>query len=199
MTETNQKADLLKYLQDARDALLWKLDGLSEYDIRRPLTSTGTNLLGLIKHVTAVELGYFGDTFGRPFFTDGPPPAWYGMNAEYNADMWATAEESREQVVGLYRQAWQHSDATFAALPLDALGHVPWWPEHRSAVTLSHVFVRVLSDTQRHAGHADILREQLDGSTGYVRGNENMPPGGEEWWQEYREQLEGAARAAQGE
>jgi hypothetical protein len=66
MTEYDPKADLRRYLQDAREALLWKLDGLSEYDIRRPLVPTGTNLLGLVKHVTGVEMGYFGGTFGRP-------------------------------------------------------------------------------------------------------------------------------------
>ena len=58
MTESEPKADLRRYLRDARDALLWKLDGLSEYDVRRPLAPTGTNLLGLVKHVTGVEQGY---------------------------------------------------------------------------------------------------------------------------------------------
>ena len=66
MTEPDGKADLRRYLQEAREALLWKLDGLSEYDIRRPLVATGTNLLGLVKHQAGVEMGYFGDTFGRP-------------------------------------------------------------------------------------------------------------------------------------
>ncbi len=65
MTVTDEKTDLRRYLQDAREALLWKLDGLSEYDIRRPMVPTGTNLLGLIKHQAGVELGYFGDTLGR--------------------------------------------------------------------------------------------------------------------------------------
>ena len=72
MTEPDFKSDLRRYLQDGRDAMLWKLDGLSEYDIRRPLVPTGTNLLGLVKHLAGFELGYFGDTFGRPW--DGPPP-----------------------------------------------------------------------------------------------------------------------------
>jgi hypothetical protein len=92
MTEPDPKADLRYYLQAAREALLWKLDGLSEYGIRRPLTPTGTNLLGLIKHVASVEIGYFGDTFGRPF---GEPLPWWEDGAELNADMWATADESR--------------------------------------------------------------------------------------------------------
>src|SRR5947199_4550294 len=119
MTGSDPKTDLHRYLQDAREALLWKLDGLSEYNIRRPMTPTGTNLLGLIKHVASVELGYFGEVFDRR--SDEHLP-WFDEGAELNADMWATAEESREAIVGLYRRAWTHSDATIAALPLDAIG-----------------------------------------------------------------------------
>src|SRR6476660_4595112 len=108
----------------ARDALVWKLDGLSEYDIRRPLTPTGTNLLGLVKHLASVEEGYFGDTFGRP---SGELLPWLADDAEANADMWATADESREQILDLYRRTWAHADATIDALDLDDMGHVPWW------------------------------------------------------------------------
>ncbi|WP_405949000.1 DinB family protein [Streptomyces prunicolor] len=199
MIEPNPKADLLRYLQDGRDALVWKLDGLSEYDIRRPLTRTGTNLLGLVKHIASVELGYFGDTFGRPFFEEEPPPSWwYTEESEPNSDMWATVDESREDIVGLYRQAWEHSDSTIAALPLDAIGHVPWWPEERREVTLNHILVRVISDTQRHAGHADIVRELIDGSVGYLQGNDNMPPGDQAWWEGHRDRLERVARDADG-
>ncbi len=73
MALSQPKADLQRYLQSARDALVWKLEGLSEYDVRRPLTPTGTNILGLVKHAAGVELGYFGDTFGRPFGEVVPP------------------------------------------------------------------------------------------------------------------------------
>lgn len=128
MIESKQKADLARYLQSARDALLWKLDGLSEYDIRRPLTPTGTNLLGLVKHAAGVEAGYFGDTFGRPL---GEALPWLTEDAEPNADLWATANESREQIVTLYRRVWQHADATITDLALDAAGRVPWWGEGR--------------------------------------------------------------------
>ncbi|MFG2334621.1 DinB family protein [Streptomyces sp. NPDC048604] len=198
MTDSDMKSDLLRYLQDARDALLWKLDGLSEYDVRRPMTPTGTNLLGLVKHVSGVELGYFGDTFGRPFFDEAsrPAPAWYRETAEDNADMWATPEETREQITGLYRQAWQHTDATVAELPLDATGLVPWWPEERRQVTLHHVLVRVLADTQRHAGHADILRELTDGAVGWKADNDSLPPGDATSWQNHHDRLERAAREA---
>lgn len=194
MSEPNPKADLLRYLQEGRDALLWKLDGLPEYDIRRPLTPTGTNLLGLVKHVTGVELGYFGDTFGRPFFDGERPPWWYTEDAAPNADMWATADESREDIVVLYQRAWEHSDTTIAALALDAIGHVPWWPEDRREVTLHHILVRVISDTQRHAGHADIVREQIDGSVGHVKGKDNLPAQDPAWWENHRRRLERVAR-----
>jgi len=193
MTEHDPKADLRRYLQFARDALLWKLEGLPEYDIRRPLTPTGTNLLGLVKHAASVELGYLGDTFGRP---SGAPLPWLESGAAPNADMWATADESREQIVGLYRRAWAHADATIDALALDTTGRVPWWPSGRDEVTLHHALVRVLADTQRHAGHADIVRELIDGSVGMNEGNDNMAPGDSAWWESYRNELEQAAKQA---
>jgi len=154
--------------------------------------------LGLVKHVASVELGYFGDTFGRPFFDGEPPSWWYTEESELNSDMWATADESREQIVGLYRQAWEHSNSTIAALALDAVGHVPWWPEERREATLNHIVVRVISDTQRHAGHADIVRELIDGSVGYLQGKDNLPPGDQTWWEDYRSRLERVAREADG-
>ncbi|MFF9350730.1 DinB family protein [Streptomyces sp. NPDC014734] len=192
-TAPDSKNDLHYYLQSARDALLWKLEGLSEYDVRRPFTPTGTNLLGLVKHVAGVELGYLGDTFGRP---SGIPLPWIDDDAEPNADMWATADESREQIVGLYRRAWAHADATIDALPLDTVGRVPWWPENRDGVTLHHAVVRVIADTHRHSGHADILRELADGAVGMNKDNDSMPPGDAQWWQRHRDRLEREAHKA---
>jgi uncharacterized damage-inducible protein DinB len=193
MTASDPKADLHFYLQSARDALLWKLEGLSEYDIRRPLTPTGTNLLGLVKHVASVELGYLGDTFGRP---SGEPLPWLEDGAEPNADMWATADESRERIVELYRRAWAHADATIDALALDTSGRVPWWPNTGNEVTLHHAVVRVIADTHRHAGHADIVRELIDGAVGMNKDNDSMAPGDSAWWENYRSQLERAAQEA---
>ncbi|MCX4648806.1 MULTISPECIES: DinB family protein [unclassified Streptomyces] len=193
MTLSDPKTDLHFYLQSARDALLWKLDGLSEYDVRRPLTPTGTNLLGLVKHVASVELGYLGDTFGRP---SGEPLPWVEEGAEPNADMWVTADESREFIVELYRRAWAHADATIDALPLDTVGKVPWWPSGRDEVTLNHAVVRVIADTHRHAGHADIVRELVDGSVGMNKDNDSMPSDDPAWWEEHRGRLERAAREA---
>lgn len=193
MDETGPKADLHRYLQGAREALLWKLDGLSEYDVRRPLTPTGTNLLGVVKHVASVEAGYFGDTFGRPYPEAFP---WFADDAEPNADMWATADESREEIVGLYHRVWAHSDATIEALPLDAAGRVPWWPQERSQVTLHRILVHMLAETNRHAGHADVVRELIDGKAGLRSDNDNLPPVDEAWWAEYHDRLEEVAKQA---
>ena len=192
VTGYDPKADLHLYLTRARDALLWKLDGLSEYDVRRPLVPTGTNLLGLVKHVASVAAGYFGDTFGRPF---GEPLPWLTEEAEDNADMWATPEESREQIIGLYQRAWAHADATIEALPLDAVGHVPWWPPERADATLHRILVHMIAETDRHAGHADLVRELIDGSAGVRPGISNMPDNDAAWWSDYRDRLERAARS----
>jgi len=186
------KTDLHRYLQDAREALLWKLAGLSEYDIRRPLTPTGTNLLGLVKHLAGVELWYFGDAFGRPP-SERP---WSEEDARNNADMWATADESRDQIVGMYRRAWTHADETIKTLGLDALGHVPWWPNDRSEATLHLVLVHVLAETNRHAGHADIVRELIDGAAGLRADDDNLRPGDQAWREKYRNQLERVAEQA---
>jgi uncharacterized damage-inducible protein DinB len=193
MAASDPKAVLHRYLQAAREALLWKLDGLSDYDVRRPMTPTGTNLLGLVKHVASVEAVYLGVVFDRPF---GEPIPWYEDDAEPNADMWATADESRAQIVGLYRRVWAHSDVTVGDLELDAVGLVPHWPEDRREVTLHQILVHMIAETHRHAGHADIVRELVDGAVGLRADNDNMAPGDQSWWQEYRSRLELVAREA---
>jgi uncharacterized damage-inducible protein DinB len=198
MTGTDPKADLHRYLQAARESLVWKLDGLSEYDIRRPLTPTGTNLLGLVKHLAGCEIGYFGDTFGRPL---ADPPPWTDdelLEREPMTDMWATANESRDDIVGWYRKAWAHADETFDALDLDAIGHVPWWPGEHSEVSLHRILVHMIAETHRHAGHADIVRELIDGFAGLRPGSSNLPSDDRAWWQDYRARLEQVANAAGG-
>ncbi|WP_067465750.1 DinB family protein [Nocardia amamiensis] len=195
MTVSGPKADLHRYLRYAREAVLWKLDGLSEYDVRRPMTPTGTNLLGLVKHLGTIEFGYFGDTFARPY---NEPFTEHDFEADPTADMWATSEQSREDVIGFYRRAWAHADATIDSLDLTAAGSVPWWSEDHRTVTLHQILVHVAAETHRHAGHADILRELIDGSAGLLDGNDNMPTSDSTWWQQYRAKLEKTAKQAAG-
>jgi uncharacterized damage-inducible protein DinB len=192
MAGADPKADLRRYLQAAREALLWKLDGLAEYDIRRPLTPTGTNLLGLVKHLAGVELWYFGDAFGRP----PRERPWSADEARDNADFWATADESRDQIAGMYRRAWAHADQTIEALDLDAAGHVLWWPAGRQEVTLHLILVHVVAETNRHAGQADIVRELIDGAAGLQPDADNLRTRDPQWWQNYRDQLERVAQEA---
>ncbi|HXW44746.1 MAG TPA: DinB family protein [Streptosporangiaceae bacterium] len=198
MTISDPKEDLRSYLQRARDAMLWKLDGLSEYDVRRPLTPTGTNLLGLVKHLAGCEIGYFGTTFGRPL---ADPPPWTDeelLDREPMTDMWATAGESRDYIVGWYRKAWAHADETFDTLALDATGRVPWWPGERGEVNLHRILVHMIAETHRHAGHADIVREYIDGMAGLGSQASNLPTTDQAWWKEYRSTVEREAREAAG-
>lgn len=193
MTISDPKTDLLDYLRGARDAMVWKLDGLSEYDVRRPLTPTGTNLLGLVKHLARGEFGYFGETFGRP---SDAVAAW--PEGEQAWDAWALPSESRESIVDLYRRAWAHADATIEALPLDAVGRVPWWGDG-GEVTLHQVLVHMTAETQRHAGHADIVRELIDGSVGLLHTSTNVPASDAATWAAHREMVERNARQAAGD
>ena len=188
----DEKTALLEYLRIRRADLLAKLDGLGEYDVRRPMTPTGTNLLGLLKHVANVQLGYFGEVFGRP---SGHAYPWED-GGEEDADMWATAEESRDAVVELYRFSAAHADATVEALPLDAVGEVPWWRAERRHPTLHTILVHVSVEVARHAGHADVLRELIDGRAGMSPARSNLPERGEAEWAAFRACIEAAAQEA---
>jgi hypothetical protein len=187
------KDDLHRYLQTGREALLWKLDGVGEYDARRPLTPTGTNLLGLVKHAASVESEYLGLVFGRPFPDELP---WSAPGAEPDADLWALPGEGRQEIVDLYHRVWAHGDATIAALPLDAEGSVPWWPEGRRGVTLHRVLVHLTTEVFRHAGHADVVRELVDGAAGLREGNDNLGRSGAEAWRAHHDRVERAAHEA---
>lgn len=191
MTE-DAKAHLHQKLRAVREALLWKLGGLSEYDIRRPMTATGTSLLGLVKHNAVSDSRYFGEVFDRPF--PEPLPRWDDWEA-FGTDHWATEDETREDIVNLYQRVWTHSDETIDALDLDAVGHVPWWNER---VPLFNVMVARLNDATRHAGHADILREQIDGAVGVNPGAPDLHGRDPSFWSDRCARLERVARSASG-
>lgn len=185
------KETLATYLRNRRGDLLSKLDGLGDYEVRRPMTATGTNLLGIVKHVASVELGYFTDVFDRPSGRELP---WLEDDAELDADFWATPEETLDDVVGLHRFSAEQTDATIAALDLDSPGVVPWWPEERRDVTLHQILVHMCVETARHAGHADIVRELIDGEVGIHPGDSMVSHRDAAGWAAHRERLDAAAR-----
>ncbi len=189
MSHPSQVELLLRYLERERDNFSRTLEGLSDYDVRRPMTPTGTSLLGLVKHLVGVTLGYFGDCVGRPSGIDLP---WDNEESyAQNGDMWATADESREELLDLYARAWAHADESVRTLGLDAPATVPWWPEERRETTLGYLAVHMLAEIAHHAGHADILREEIDGRGGRDRDE----VGDAEWWEAYVARVRAAADA----
>jgi hypothetical protein len=179
-----EKELLLASLREFRDAMVYKLDGLSDAELRTPMTPTGTNLLGLVKHLAGLEYGYLGDSFGRPapermsWMDDGS--VWDG------ADMWVAPGESTDYIVGLYQRARAHADETIETLELDHVGTVSWWKEGRREATLRQIVLRMIGETARHAGHADIVRELLDGSGGRFPGDASFPSDADaSWWRAY--------------
>ena len=182
---TDVKSELHRQLRVARASLLSKLEGLSQYDMRRPMTPTGTNLLGLVKHLAGIEYIYLAESFSRPvpdrmsWIEDGS--IWDG------ADMWATADESSEDLIALYRRACAHGDETIAGLGLDAPASVAHWPEERRHTTLDVLLIRMVTETAQHAGHADIIRELIDGRT------DDDDPTDAATWEQYRARVQAAA------
>jgi hypothetical protein len=178
MTAPDTPAEVLRtYLGRAREALLWKLDGLGERQLRLPRTPTGTSLLGIVLHCANVEIGYFGPTFGR-VWPEPDHPALIpddAYDSDPQADWTVPADLPAAELVAFYQRVGAFADAAFDELPLDTVGRVPWWPEERAAATLHRIAVHVVTDLDRHAGHADILREQYDGATGLLPAVSNVP------------------------
>ena len=153
----DEKTTLLAALQGHREVMLWKLDGLPDNEIRRAMVPSGTTLIGLVKHLANAEYGWFCETFGRPTepLTD--------ISEDAEADMRAAEGEATADIVAFYRRAWAAADAAILELPLDATGT----SYAGTTVSMRWVLVHMIEDTVRHAGHADILREQIDGGTGH--------------------------------
>ncbi|MFH8768192.1 DinB family protein [Streptomyces sp. NPDC017958] len=139
-----------------RDAVLWKLAGLDDEQLRRPMTPTGTTLLGLVKHLASVEYGWLVETFGREV-----EPLWFDPYKD--EDMSAAPGETTEQIVAFYGRARAAADRTITELPLDATGRPAW---RDVSVSLRWTLVHMIEETARHAGHMDILRELIDGAAG---------------------------------
>jgi uncharacterized damage-inducible protein DinB len=151
-----EKESLWASLDRHRDVVLWKIEGVNDDDLRRPMTPSGTHLLGLVKHLAAVEYEWFCKTFGRP---TEPLPF---DDADWDADLRVNADESTAEIVAFYGRARAAADAVIAALDPDDTG-VTWTGE---TVSLRWVLIHMIEETARHAGHLDIARELLDGMVG---------------------------------
>ncbi len=193
MDDALMKPILARYLRRQHEGLRWKVEGLPERELRMPRTPTGTNLLGMLKHVSGVEADYLGSCLGRPF---AEPLPW--MDAEPDDDMFAAADESVEWVLSLHERVRAHAEATIEALPLDAPAHVPWWGE-QADTTMGRLLVHLIAEVARHAGHADILREQIDAAAGQRPGIGDLAHRDPAGWAAYVERLRAIAEATPGE
>jgi uncharacterized damage-inducible protein DinB len=151
-----EKESLKVSLDRHRDAVLWKLEGLGDDDLRRPMVPSGTSLLGLVKHLGSVEYGWFCETFGRdteplPFDENDP-----------DSDMRARPDETTEDVLAFYGRARAAADRVIDELDVEDTG-TAWFGE---TVTMRWVLIHMVEETARHAGHIDILRELIDGMAG---------------------------------
>lgn len=178
------KSTLKRYLQRVREALVWKLDGLSEREARMPRTPTGLTIPGILTHCANVEIGYFGLTFERPWPTPDDP-CYISLDAydeDPQADWYLPAGVSISALTDFCRRVWAFADANIDELPLDAPGVVPWWgAPPANQVTLHHMLVRVIDDLSRHAGQADIIRESIDGTVGLNPATPNLPEDDYDW------------------
>jgi uncharacterized damage-inducible protein DinB len=152
----NEKESLWVALDRHRDVVLWKVQGLSDKELRRPMTPSGTSLLGLVKHLGAVEYGWFCETFGR-----STEPLPFDANDD-DADLRIQAQETTAQILAFYGRARAAADRVIGELSVDDVGKA-WFGD---TVTLRWVLLHMVQETCRHAGHLDIIRELLDGSTG---------------------------------
>jgi uncharacterized damage-inducible protein DinB len=155
-----EKDTLVGFLASQRAILAWKLDGLSEQDARRPIVPSGTSMLGLVKHMAWVERWWFVDFIG------GGSPAYPWSDEDPDADWRIEEGETIGSITQLYAEAIAEADVAIAAAEsLEITRSV-----RDTDRSLRWTLVHMIEETARHAGHADILREIIDGTTGYLPG-----------------------------
>jgi hypothetical protein len=152
----DEKESLHVSLDRHRDAVLWKLEGLDDTELRRAMTPSGTSLLGLVKHLASVEYSWFCQTFGRQ--TEPLPP----VDDDPEADMRARPDETTEDILAFYGRARSAADQVIDELDIEATG-TAW---SGATVSLRWVLIHMVEETARHAGHVDIMRELIDGMAG---------------------------------
>lgn len=150
-----EKESLHAALERHRDAIMWKIDGLDDEQLRRRVLPSGLSPIGLLKHLGAVEYGWFCATFGRPHeplpFDDDP-----------DADLTVADDESCADIVAFYERARTAANDAVDDIDLDATG-TAWFGDE---VSMRWVMIHMLEELARHAGHMDVMRELIDGRTG---------------------------------
>jgi hypothetical protein len=146
-----ERETLLAFLDYLRDAIVVKTEGISEADAQRALVASGTSLLGLVKHLTMVEVIWFQRSFAG--LDVRVPPG----------DL--TPGDTVESAVAAYRRECARNNDIVVAEP-DLTKLCARKPPTTDPMSLRWILVHMIEETGRHAGHADILREQLDGATG---------------------------------
>ena len=145
---------LLAYLNKMRDALVRISEGLADEQLRMPGVPSGTNLLGLIQHLTGVEQHWFQRVF-------------LGEDLQPEMSMQVAPGRAGDEVVTAYRAACDRSDEIVRGCPdLSTLARIAN-PGEEKRDSLRSIVAHMIEETARHAGHADILREQIDGATGF--------------------------------
>jgi hypothetical protein len=155
-----ERETLQVILEFQRESCASKVEGLSEDDARRVMVPSGLSPLGVLRHLTWVEYGWFRYRFAGE---DVPPSPRVG---EDNAIQFALEEtDTVANVVARYREACARSnEIAAAAASLDAIGaRESGWG---LSLSLRWIIVHMIEETARHAGHLDIFRELIDGSTG---------------------------------
>ncbi len=150
-----EKDMLLGFLQYERDSLIWKLDGLDDEQLRQPHPPSSLTLLGLVKHLTNVEQIWFQDCLAGEI----EPETW-DPERQWRFEPGDTATD----LIGGYRAACEVSDRIVREHALDDVAART--PPHRAALTLGWILIHMVQETARHVGHADLIRESIDGRTG---------------------------------
>jgi hypothetical protein len=193
VSSVDVKFELVSRLDRLNQAVLYKLEGLSEYDLRRPMTLTATNLLGVTMHLASLQSEYFGETFGRPFPRASEFYFLTDEDEDPHGDLWVRPEYSSTWLMGLYRATWEHAQETVAVTELDSIGRIPTPPY--AEMTLAAMLVHMVQETARHVGHMDVVRELIDGAVGRFAADPNITDGYD--WAAYRARVEAAAREAE--
>ncbi|MGP5015737.1 DinB family protein, partial [Glutamicibacter ardleyensis] len=175
------------YLNEARSTVLWKCEALSEELARRPMTPTGTHMLGIVHHLAVTEYGYFGECLG--LLPNDDHVLELLQSEDSQIDFLPPADYSVQDVLELYRKSVAFAEAALDNLELASPAVIPWWSIHRHS-TVEHLIVHMIAETSRHAGQLDIVRELLDGQVGLREQALNLPSYSSAQWQEQYSHLQ---------